>query len=182
MNPGNVDISKLIIGVRADNQTSLYSATFNSLAMNTEKEYAIPTATVASNIKDIATFPFWFDYFSIYINTASQIADATYNIYLKELALCYKNTILSVSNPNILSQLSLYPNPVSGDEITFKNQKSQNIRYQIFTLAGKMIQTVNLGLQQQGELKMPINKLVHGTYLIKLYQGEKIDTIRVIKR
>lgn len=182
MNPGNVDISKLIIGVRADNQTSLYSATFNSLTMNTEKEYAIPTATVASNIKDIATFPFWFDYFSIYINTASQIADATYNIYLKELALCYKNTILSVSNPNILSQLSLYPNPVSGDEITFKNQKSQNIRYQIFTLAGKMIQTVDLGLQQQGELKMPINKLVHGTYLIKLYQGEKIDTIRVIKR
>jgi hypothetical protein len=45
-----------------------------------------------------------------------------------------------------------------------------------------MIQTVNLGLQQQGELKMPINKLVNGTYLIKLYQGEKIDTIRVIKR
>ena len=182
LNTGSVDISKLIIALRANNQTSLITTTFNTLAINTEKEYAIPTTSIAANVKDIASYPIWFDYFTMYINTASQIANTTYTIFLKEIALCYKNTVLGVSNPKLISNLSIFPNPITGNVVIFRNTKLQNLRYQIHAIGGQLIKKQNLGTQAQGEIIIPMKDLKTGTYFLKLYQGEKWDTIKVIKR
>ena len=184
LNPGDVEISKVFIGLRANNQTSDIASTFATIPKNTDTELAIPVSTIAENVQDIITYPIWFDYFTIYIVTTNQILDATYNIYLKELTLCYKNIVLEVNNPKIYSDISVYPNPAVGDEIRIglKSPSSEVIQTEIFNVSGQLITTNSFGNESIGELKVPLKGLKPGTYLLKIYQGNKVDTVKIIKR
>jgi hypothetical protein len=140
LNTGDVEISKLIVGVRANNQTQNTPYTFNNVPKNTDTELNIPTSSISSNINDISSFPIWFDYFTMYISTTSQIVNTTYNIFLKEITLCYKNIALGVDNTEIQSELYVYPNPISGDEIciSLKNQSFETVNTQLFNISANL--------------------------------------------
>ncbi len=184
INPGDVDINKLILGFHINNQTQSLTSNFTVVPKNTDSEFSIPTSSIVSTVSDIASYPVWFDYFSIYINTATQFADATYNIYLKEIALCYKNIVLGLTNPELLSNLRVYPNPVFGNElsIALKNISLEPIRIQLYNVVGQLIRSENLGIQLTREVNFPVNQLQSGTYFLSIYQGKKVDTIKFIKR
>ncbi len=184
MNPGDVQINKLIVGLRANNQTLNVNSTFTVIPKNKVTEINIPTSSIATNVKDIASFPIWFDYFTIYIESTTQIADATYNIYLKEISLCYKNIVLGVNNPEVFSEISVYPNPVIGDElrITLKKSTSEKIKAIVYNVSGQQVLLRNFGNYSNSELKMPLKGLKPGSYLLKLYQGNRIDVVKIIKR
>jgi len=184
MNAGDVEINKLIVSLHANNQTLNIATNFTIVPKNTDREYAVPTSSIATNVNDIASFPIWFDYFSMYITTTSQIDDATYNIYLKEIALCYKNIVLGLTNPELLSNLRVYPNPVFGNElsIALKNISLEPIRIQLYNVVGQLIRSENLGIQLTREVNLPMNGLQAGTYFLNIYQGEKVEAIKFIKR
>jgi len=184
INPGDVEINKVYIGMRANNQTSDITSTFSIIPKNTDTELSIPTSAIAADVKDIISYPIWFDYFTMYILTTNQIADATYNIYLKEISLCYKNIVLGLSNPVLFSNISVYPNPTSGDEISveLKNPSSGFLQTRVYSVSGQQVLSQNYGNIATGEFKVSLKGLSSGTYLLKIYQGDKVDTVKINKR
>jgi len=184
VNTENVDINKVFIGLHANNQTVNIASSFTVVPKNKDFEFSIPTSSVAENVNDISSYPIWFDYISLYINTATQVADVTYNIYLKEIALCYKNIVLGLTNPELLSNLRVYPNPVFGNELSvaLKNISLEPIRIQLYNVVGQLIRSENLGIQLTREVNLPMNGLQAGTYFLNIYQGEKVEAIKFIKR
>jgi len=183
LNPGDVEINKVFIGMRANNQTSDLASTFSIIPKNTDTELSIPTSTIAADVKDIISYPIWFDYFTMYIVTTNQVVNTTYNIYLKEMSLCYKNMILGFNNPQLISQLCVYPNPVVGNEvrISLKNITAQTIRLQVFNVSGQLVYSDNLGIQHAGtDVVLPIHGLSSGTYFLKIFQDEKTDIVKLL--
>ena len=176
MNTGDVEISKLIVGFRANNQTLNVPITFNNVPKNTDTELNIPTSSIASNINDISSFPIWFDYFTMYISTTTQIVNTTYNVFLKEITLCYKNIVLGVDNPEILSELYVYPNPISGDEIciSLKNESPETVKIHLFNISGQLIRTESFGIKSNGKLNWKVKELQTGIYFLKLQHGKKL--------
>jgi len=170
--------------MRANNQTSDITSTFSIIPKNTDTELSIPTSAIAADVKDIISYPIWFDYFTMYIVTTNQIADATYNIYLKEMSLCYKNIVLGISNPVLFSNISVYPNPTTGDEISveLKNPSSGFLQTRVYSVSGQQVLSQNYGNIATGEFKVSLKGLSSGTYLLKIYQGDKVDTVKINKR
>lgn len=184
MNPGDVEINKVFIGMRANNQTSDLTSTFTVIPKNMDSELSVSTASIATDVKDIISYPIWFDYFTMYIVTTNQIVNSTYNIYLKEISLCYKNLVLGINNPVIFSDISVFPNPTIGDEIRvgIKNSSAGIIQTKIFSVSGQQVLFQNFGNVTSGELKLSLKGLKQGTYVLKIYQGNRVDAVKISKR
>ena len=184
INPGNVEISKMIIGLHTNNQSSTVPFNFTTTAKNKDVEFNIPASSIVSNLSDISSYPIWFDYFNMYISTTNQVADVNYSIYLKELSLCYKNLILGVTNPEILSQIVVYPNPVEGDELHIRltDSNSSNIQLKLYSISGQLVDIQNSNMISAGEIKFPLRQIQSGVYFLTIYDGDRVNTIKIIKR
>lgn len=184
INPGDVEISKVFVGMRPNNQTSDVSSTFINIPKNTDTELSIATSLIAGDVDDMISYPIWFDYLTMYLGTTNQIVNATYAIYLKEISLCYKNLVLGVNNPVIFSDISAFPNPAVGDEIRIeiKNPYEGIIQAKVFNISGQQILSKSFENETTGELELPLKGLKQGTYLLKIYQGNKVDVIKICKR
>ncbi len=85
-----------------------------------------------------------------------------YNGNINIVLLRYKNRVLGV-NDNALQNLSVYPNPTSG-EIRVKGLTKNNLPYQIFDVTGKKVQT---GVLLNQKTTLDISALQQGIYLFK---------------
>ncbi len=184
LNPGDVEINKLIVGLHTNNQPSTVPFNLTVLPKNTDTEFNIPASSLISNLGDIAAYPVWFDYFTMYIVTTSQVVDATYNIYLKELALCYKNVVLSVSNPEMLSRITVYPNPLVGDElhIALNNSGSKSVRLQLYSSLGQLVNSTGNFAVSSDKIIFSLPNLQTGTYFLKIFEDNQMNTVKIIKR
>lgn len=184
INPGDVEINKVFIGMRANNQTSDVTSTFTAISKNKDAELSISTASIATDVKDIISYPIWFDYFTMYIVTTNQVVNSTYNIYLKEISLCYKNLVLGITNPKVFSDISVFPNPTIGDEIRIglKNSTAGIIQTKIFSVSGQQVLSQSFGNVTTSELKLSLKGLKQGNYILKIYQGNKVDAVKISKR
>ncbi len=184
INPGNVEISKMIVGLHTNNQSTIIPINFTIIPKNQNVEFDIPASSIVSNLNDISSYPIWFDYFNMYISTTNQVADANYSIYLKELSLCYKNVILGSYNPEILSQIVVYPNPVEGDELHIKlnNSNSSNVKLKMYSVSGQLVSIQNSAVVSVSEIKFPLRGIQSGIYFLTVYDGDRVHTIKIIKR
>ena len=184
INPGNVEINKMIIGLHTNNQSLTVPFNFTVIPKNQNVEFNIPASTVISNLSDISSYPIWFDYFNMYISTINQVPDANYSIYLKELSLCYRNVILGVNNPEILSQIAVYPNPIDGDELHIRliNSNSSNVQLKLYSISGQLIDMQNSSVISAGEINFPLRGIQSGVYFLTVYDGNRVNTIKIIKR
>jgi len=183
-NTGAIELSKLIVSLKPNNQTQSISTEFINIPKNIDTQVSITVNKLIPNASDIASYPIWFDYMTFYIKAASQIVNTNYTLAIKEISLCYTGFIISSYTPGVLSKLKVYPNPVVGNEvrISLKNALPQVISMQIYTVTGQLIRADNLGIQQMGDVNLPLPGLQAGTYFLKIYQGKTIDTIKIIKR
>jgi hypothetical protein len=103
---------------------------------------------------------------------------------LKEIALSYKNVVLGLTNPELLSQLRVYPNPVNGNElrIELRHVTAEPVLLKLYNSEGQLIYSGSTSIQLSGDIKLPLTGLQSGTYFLSIYQGKKVDTIKFLKR
>jgi len=181
-NTGAIELSKLIVSLKANNQTQFSSTEFFNIPKNIDTQVSIAINKLIPNSLDKASFPVWFDYMTFYIKAASQIVNTNYTLAIKEISLCYAGLTVSSYTPAVLSTLKVYPNPVVGNEmrISLKNAAPQLIRLQIYNVSGQLVRTENLGIQQAGDVILPMHGLTTGTYFLKIYQNDKIETVKIV--
>lgn len=82
------------------------------------------------------------------------------------------------------STWSIYPNPASvGTSVVFHSSVSKNIELSVLDITGKLISRksmrINSGLTK---LNIPAEKLSQGMYLVKIADGDNIETAAFIKK
>ena len=182
LNTGDANISKMIIGMRACDQTTSIPVTFLNIAGNSDVEVNIPIALFANNVNDLISYPVSMEYITLYLNASSHVNDKVYKINIKEIALRYKNFTTGLLNPTVNTRFSLIPNPVSGAEIRLINTSHQtgDITTTIYTLEGKQIHKHIFGNNMQ-LMHIPIVLLPQGNYLLTITQGKHSETHKFIK-
>ncbi|HRZ98206.1 MAG TPA: T9SS type A sorting domain-containing protein, partial [Paludibacter sp.] len=182
LNTGNVEITKLILGLRTNNQTANTALTFNSLQLNKDIEINIPVSQIATNVNDIHSYPVWFDYFTLYINSLTQTQDVIYNIYLKEIALRYKNISLGINPTKTSSKIHVFPNPFVSNELMLNFEKQINgpLSTNIFNLNGQLMCSQHFENISK-DYKISVESLIVGTYLLQINYENHEETIKIVK-
>lgn len=95
------------------------------------------------------------------------------------------NTDNGITTTNTLSNISVYPNPLSNDgNIKFTLAEQGNVKIEIYNLQGKMIKKINLNNTVAGNHNLNFNAadFAAGTYLMTFTSGEHKEVKKFIKK
>ena len=96
----------------------------------------------------------------------------------------YKKEFTSVpETPSVEGNINvnIYPNPVSSQAIvSFDLRESCDVNYQVFDMTGRMLMNQTLGRMSQGNHQININaeNLNTGSYILRISQGAKNETVK----
>ena len=96
----------------------------------------------------------------------------------------YKKEFTSVpETPSVEGNINvnIYPNPVSSQAIvSFDLSESCDVNYQVFDMTGRMLMNQTLGRMSQGNHQININaeNLSTGSYILRISQGAKNETVK----
>lgn len=184
INTGSAQVSKLTLTMKNNVDRNFSPSEYNDLPLNTDYSVNIPMDKYLPNSKDIAYYPVRFQSMKFMLNAASQQAGTEYAIKIKDFSLVYGKYTLSISDPELVSSLSVYPNPVqSGESCIYLNLSEETIlKAELYSLDGKLVNAMPEKNVSAGEIAIPVNGIEAGTYLLKICRNGKIDTVKIIKR
>ena len=96
----------------------------------------------------------------------------------------YKRDFTSVpETPSVNStvNVNIYPNPVVNQAtVNFELKESNMVSYQVFDMTGRMLMSQNLGHLAEGQHQVNISaeNLSSGSYILRLSQGGKNETVK----
>ncbi|MCE5175892.1 MAG: phosphodiester glycosidase family protein [Bacteroidales bacterium] len=181
MNIGDMAISRAIIYLKANNGTSTISYEINSFEQNKDFTLNIPLNQLF-NATDRAIYPIWFDNVNFYINTSGMTEAKAYTLAVKDVLLVFKDFVISGLSPVKSTNFSIYPNPVTNQTLYLqpKENNSQVLRTEIYSLTGQLLIRHQQGIYQGGVVSVPVKKLSSGTYLLKVYEDEHFSVAKFI--
>ena len=80
-------------------------------------------------------------------------------------------------------ELNIYPNPVISEAtINFNVEETATVSYQIYDLAGRMVQNATLGNYTQGShsVNFNVNGLSSGSYIVRVQAGSVTNTSKIL--
>ncbi len=178
VNVGDINISKALLSLRANNASSFVSKEFTVIPKNTDTELSVAMSELF-DATDIAIYPVWFDNINFYLGT--QTAGQAYTLALKEIVLCYKGIEISGLPSVLLSQYEVFPNPLEGNtlNIRIKNNDAKLLQAQLFHLNGQCVASQQLN-PMNGIATFKIGKLPAGNYFLKIINKETSETINLL--
>jgi hypothetical protein len=104
---------------------------------------------------------------------------------VKEIALAFKDYIISYTSPEKLSLFQVYPNPVKdGNQFTLRindELKRTELKINIYNTNGQLVFSKVFGTPQTNELKIPVRQ-TPGTYFLEVSSESKTETIKMVVR
>jgi len=181
MNIGDMAISRAIIYLKANNGTSTISYEINSFEQNKDFTLNVPVNQLF-DAADRAIYPIWFDNVNFYINTSGMTEAKAYTLAVKDVLLVFKDFVISGLSPVKSNNFSIYPNPVTNQTLYLqpKENNSQVLRTEIYSLTGQLLVRHEQGIYQGGVVSVPVKKLSSGTYLLKVYEDEHFSIAKFI--
>jgi len=181
VNIGDITLSKVILSLRANNSILSVTKEFTTIPKNTDTQILIPTSSLFDS-SDIAIYPVWFNYINFYLG--SQTENQAYTLAMKEIVLCYKGVEISGTSSVLMSKLSVYPNPVKGSELHIRLDESgkSKVTVELLTMLGQSVRSKQYNANLHSEIVFPIGDLKSGTYFVRVLQGEKVGTAKILIR
>jgi len=166
LNLGDMSVSKLLVSLRAANASSDFTKEFTGIAQNTDVTLAVPIASMLSTA-DISIYPLKLNYLNFYLN--AQTAGQAYRLALKDITLCYKNYTVSGISQLLANGISLYPNPVKGNQLTIRLDKNipSSLNVTLYTVIGQLVYAKKLKSAANNEFKLSVANLKSGIYMLK---------------
>ena len=96
----------------------------------------------------------------------------------------YKKDFASVPEmPSVDNNVNvnIYPNPVSSQAtLSFELKESCNVSYQVFDMSGRMVMSQSMGRLAEGQhqINLSAENLSAGSYILRLSQGAKDNTVK----
>jgi len=88
----------------------------------------------------------------------------------------------SVSNPDSNFGWKVYPNPVTNGVacVAASADGIQPVRMELYSLVGEMVLSKSLETSQSGDVRLPLNGLQPGVYLLNMYAGDRKEVVKLI--
>ncbi len=103
------------------------------------------------------------------------------NSYLYVDNLAFAGTVLGISNSNIETKISIFPNPASDKVILdLSSLKAGKVSVAIFDVAGRQLKTID-NLDVSSNSPIDISFLPKGNFMLKISNGSEIITKNFIK-
>jgi hypothetical protein len=166
LNLGDMSVSKLLVSLRAANATSDFTKEFTGITQNTDVTLAVPIASMLSTA-DISIYPIKLNYLNFYLGT--QTAGQGYRLALKDITLCYKNYTVSGISQVQSKGMSIFPNPVNGNQLTIRLDKNitGNLNLNLYAANGQLVYTHNFQNSTKNEYNFRVDNLKTGIYIVK---------------
>jgi len=179
MNIGDMVLSRAIIYLKANNGASTISCEINSFEQNKDFTLNVPVNQLF-DAADRAIYPIWFDNVNFYINTSGMTEAKAYTLAVKDVLLVFKDFVISGLSPVKSNNFIIYPNPVTNQTLylQLKENNSQVLRTEIYSLTGQLLARHQQGIYQGGVVSIPVKKLSSGTYLLKVYEDEHFSVAK----
>lgn len=182
-NSGNIGLTKVVMTLRSNVATTYVAKEFANIEATKDYTAQVLMDEFLQDSKDLINYPIHFEGIKFMINSAAQVNGQEYELTIKELSLIYKdlNTNVGLTNPALMSKVRVYPNPVTGQQATLALviDEPQNIRMELYSVAGNLLRNDNLGLCQTGEITLPLHGIPSGIYLLKVCMGSQCETIKI---
>ena len=94
-----------------------------------------------------------------------------------------ESIVENITSSTSALEMSIYPNPVVSEAtINFNVETAATVSYQIFDLAGRMVQNATLGNYGQGShsVNFNVNDLSNGTYIVRVQAGSVANTAKIL--
>jgi pimeloyl-ACP methyl ester carboxylesterase len=113
------------------------------------------------------------------INVVTPASNTTYTVTGTDANGCSTTTVITQNvtacttglNTLVENAFRIYPNPASAHVKIASGQVSGDVRVEIFDLAGKLVDSMNLSLQQSSNAEIGISHLSAGTYVFKIHSA-----------
>jgi hypothetical protein len=173
------------ISLRANNTTRLeiYSRV-PELPANQDYSIVIPLDEVFDTA-DRAIYPVWFENINFLLRTGSagMTVGRAYTLAIREIQLVYAG-ILQTNIPVVNSRPAffIFPNPAASGTLNLllSENMGQTVRTEIYNLAGQLLSSKRHGVYNGVPLSLSIQHLPQGTYLLRVFENEKSDTMQFI--
>ncbi len=182
LNSSNVGITKAILTLKANNQTTYSPIEYAGIETGKDYVLSFKMENFLSGVNDRAFYPIHFEGLKLMLNTATQMTNVEYSIAIKEFSLYYGSINVGFTNPELVSKVRLYPNPVTDGAayLAISVDTPQKISMSLFSLSGELLRSNFLGTYQSGEVKLPLQGLSSGTYLLNVFLGNKKEVMKII--
>lgn len=177
-NTGNIVVTKLIASFQSNNK-EVVAKEYENIPSNQDVSVVVAIKDLFDET-DFAIYPIWLDYLKFQIALSSQTVGKNYTLALKEISACYSNITVGFVSPKMTQQIKVYPNPTKGNDVTLVLDKPQAVAFDVINLNGQIIKTIDMGIQKQTEVILPLQGLSQGTYFIKIRQENQSDIVKII--
>lgn len=182
-NPGYTNISKVVMRFRENNGgINSINKEFTGFALNVDNTISLPLDKLMKNPTDRGAYPLYFNYIQFLLNSVGMVAGQQYNIDINEFVLVYDKVVTSVENPKLLSKIRVYPNPVKDgiSNVYLNLEGTEDVRIDVIGQNGQIYRTKRILNMQTGEVKIPLDGLNKGIYLVKITCAKETESVKII--
>lgn len=99
-----------------------------------------------------------------------------------QIVLNNKSTAIATDDTNTELSVTLGANPVTDHIlVNYAAKQSGNTSIRLINIAGQSLTNINLGLQQNGQISIPVSQYTKGLYLVEVIVGENKVLKKVMK-
>jgi len=181
INIGDIALTKAIVSLQANNDTKLLSRDFTALEHNKDISLDIPVDQLM-DVNNRATYPVRFDNVNFYIDAAGMTAQKSYSLAVKEVSLSFKDFVISYTAPEKMNMFKVYPNPAK-DGISYiylKLDRPEDVRIDVVGQNGQILRSNKLTNMQSGEVKLPLDGLNKGMYIVNVIRKQETESVKIL--
>lgn len=149
---------------------------------NTTLNINCNTITSGSTLKPFANFtPNGVNANGQWIIYSQKVSNRVVSLSQLKLTLCGQRFTYTLSDNNIeLTNFKLYPNPNKGSFTLIFDAQSKVVNVEIFDIRGRMIYNKDFNSSGTFNQQINLNNIAKGIYLVKVFDGKKSRTEKII--
>ena len=182
MNVGNIDITRAILTFM-NNLTQTKNIEFTTMPKNQDFSLDVPVDELFDT-NDFAIYPVSFDNINYYLDAANMTPGTAYSLAVKEIALVYKDYVITNVVSEKMNFFEVYPNPVDGDRKLriqlLESDFEKDMHVRLYELSGKQIKTEKLQNLQKNYFTFSMAGVESGTYLMQINSGNRSQSVKII--
>ena len=182
-NAGETSISKLSFRFKENNSgMTTINKEFQGFTKNKDHTISLSLADLMDHPNDRAAYPLHFNFMQFSINGSGMTSQNSYDITIKEFVLVYKDIITGIVRPTNKASQRVFFGGIKDNKLTLHLDfdKEEQVQVELFSVSGKVLHKVRLGVVGKGSHLIPIQQLMSGVYLLKVNYGNKHETVKVV--
>lgn len=180
-NPHELPLNKIVLDLIPNNLSHSVVKEFSEFKAGEDNEIYLSIADIVDDPADMAIWPLKFNSLKISLNASGHTVGAEYTFELKEFSLIYDDQDVGVVKNEVGDKEMRLQTNTDGTYLSFNMDTEIPVSYEIYSMAGIVMQHKKLGILQTGKIRLDDSNLSKGLYLLKVYKGTEVSVFKYLK-